>query len=327
MLKVLVTGAAGFIGSFVCHKLLDLGHEVVAVDNLNNYYKRSLKKARLKLLTPHHEFNFYQANIANRNAILQLADKHSDISVIVHLAAQAGVRYSLENPYAYVESNLMGQVVVSELARNLAQLDHFVYASSSSVYGGNEKLPFSERDDVNAPVSLYAATKRADELIGHCYSHLYNIPSTGLRFFTVYGPWGRPDMAYFLFTKAILEGEPITVFDDGNMQRDFTYIDDIIDGIMAVMGKPPAKSGKNPAHRVFNLGNNKPVKLLDFISQIEESLGKKAKKIFKPRPAGDVPVTYADISQSEQIFNFSPKTSIEEGIPKFVQWYKEYYKV
>jgi UDP-glucuronate 4-epimerase len=325
-MKVLVTGAAGFIGFHTCNALLDSGAEIIGVDNLNDYYDVQLKRDRLAKLNPHHDFNFYQANIANKNAILQLADKHPDITHIVHLAAQAGVRYSLENPYSYVESNVMGQVVMSELARSLPMLEHFVYASSSSVYGGNTKLPFSVEDSVDHPVSLYAATKKADELIGHTYSHLYGIPSTGLRFFTVYGPWGRPDMAYFMFAKAILANKPIRVFDNGNMQRDFTYIDDIVSGILATMKNPPkAEEGKAP-HRVLNLGNNKSEKLMDFIEVIEDALGKKAEKIFEPRPAGDVPATFADIENTTKLIGYKPTTSIDVGLPKFIEWYLDYYK-
>ena len=333
-MKILITGVAGFIGFHTAKSLLSEGHQIVGIDNLNDYYDVELKKSRLNLLKEtvrngtgnENDFSFYHDNIADQKALDNILDDHDDIEIIIHLAAQAGVRYSLENPHAYVESNLMGHVCVLELARKIKGLKHLLYASSSSVYGGNTKLPFSVEDDVSKPVSLYAATKRADELMSYTYSHLYKIPQTGLRFFTVYGAWGRPDMAYFSFTKAILENRPISVFNDGNMERDFTYIDDIVDGIKSIMSTvPESDSENNVPHRVYNLGNHKSENLVKFIEVIEESLGQKAEKIYKPLPKGDVIATYADIKESQRIFNFSPKTSIEEGIPKFVEWYKEYY--
>jgi len=332
-MKILITGVAGFIGFHTAKSLLAEGQSIIGIDNLNDYYDVSLKHSRLNILKDiskkqgDKNFTFYQANIADSKALDKIIEEHENIEIIIHLAAQAGVRYSLENPYAYVESNLMGHVCMLELSRKIKRLRHFVYASSSSVYGGNTKLPFSVEDDVNSPVSLYAATKRADELMSFTYSHLYKIPQTGLRFFTVYGPWGRPDMAYFSFTKAILENKPINVFNNGKMERDFTYIDDIIDGIKSVMNMPPESNEDNVPHSVYNLGNHKSENLVKFIEVIEDSLGKKADKIFKPIPKGDVVATYADIEESNRVFNFLPKTYIEEGIPKFVEWYKEYYKI
>jgi UDP-glucuronate 4-epimerase len=349
-MAIIVTGAAGFIGHNCALALLAQGHEVIGLDNVNDYYDPSLKEARLKRFEGQKGFTFHRVNIADREAIDTIFKQHEgSITHVLHLAAQAGVRYSLVNPYAYVESNLMGQVVLLEAARKLPKLEHFAYASSSSVYGGNDKLPFSIHDPVNTPVSLYAATKRADELMTHTFSHVYRLPATGLRFFTVYGPWGRPDMAYFSFTQAILANKPITVFDNGEMYRDFTWIDDIVSGTLAALFTPPggslntpaaaqddnlaasrSRSGddiKSPPHRVFNLGNHKSEKLMDFIHIIEDALGKKAIIEFKPRPPGDVPATYADISDSTRELGFHPTTPISVGIPKFVEWYKGYYGV
>jgi UDP-glucuronate 4-epimerase len=264
-------------------------------------------------------------DIADRTAMAALAGAHPEITRIVNLAAQPGVRYSLENPRAYVDTNVVGFLEILELARHLKRLDHLVYASSSSVYGGNTKLPFAIEDPVDAPLSLYAATKKADELMGHCYGHLYRLPATGLRFFTVYGPWGRPDMSAFIFTKAILAGEPIPVFNNGDMKRDFTYVDDIVSGVVACLDRPPADDGKTPPHRVYNIGNHKSEELLRFIRVIEQACGREAKLEFKPMQAGDVPETFADIEATERDFGFVPTTAIDEGIPRFVEWYRDYY--
>jgi UDP-glucuronate 4-epimerase len=324
-MSVVVTGAAGFIGYHLSATLLDQGEEVVGIDNLNDYYDVALKEARLAQLIDRPGFTFHRLNIADREAMFGALENNSNVTQIVHLAAQAGVRYSLENPYAYIEANVMGQVVILELCRTLPNLAHLVYASSSSVYGGNKDLPFSEDDRVDHPVSLYAATKKADELMGHVYAHLHGMPMTGLRFFTVYGPWGRPDMAAYIFTKALFEGLPIQLFNFGDMRRDFTYVDDIVDGIMRVMGKPPvAEAGKAP-HRIYNIGNNNPEDLTQYIKLLEEATGKTA--ILEPAPMqpGDVQETYADISSIERDFGFRPQTLIEEGIPRFVRWYRDYH--
>lgn len=323
-MKVLLTGAAGFIGYHVAQALLARGDEVVGIDNLNAYYEVSLKEARLANLAAKPGFKFERLDIADREAMLALPAKHAGITHVIHLAAQAGVRHSLIDPYTYVSSNVMGQVILLELARQLQTLEHFVYASSSSVYGGNTKLPFSIDDETEQPNSLYAATKKADELIGHTYAHLYAIPATGLRFFTVYGPWGRPDMAAFLFTKAILAGEPIKVFNNGEMWRDFTYIDDIVAGILAATARKPTKK---PPHAIYNLGNHRSEKLTDFIATLESALGRKAQIKFEPMQPGDVARTYADIEASRRDLGFDPKTPIAEGIPRFVAWYKEHYRI
>ena len=322
MAKILVTGAAGFIGAAVCQALLARGDEVLGLDNLNAYYDVGLKEARLARLVSQKNFAFRKADIADKDAILALADQ--GISGIIHLAAQPGVRYSLENPFAYVTANVMGQAVMLELARALPSLKHFVYASSSSVYGANKKTPFAVGDAVEHPNSLYAATKRTDELFGHTYAHLYGIPCTGLRFFTVYGPWGRPDMAPMLFAKAITAGEPIKVFNHGEMWRDFTYIDDIVAGVLKALDRPAAGT---PPHALYNLGNNKSEKLTDFIAEIEKALGKKAEKIMAPMQPGDVPATYADIEASTRDLGFAPTTPISSGIPKFIAWFRDYYGV
>jgi UDP-glucuronate 4-epimerase len=320
MATILVTGAAGFIGSHVCHALLARGDAVIGIDNINDYYDVALKEARLATLTPKPNFGFHKIDIADRDAVLAL--KSESITGIVHLAAQPGVRYSLENPYAYVTANVMGQVTMLELARSLPGLVHFVYASSSSVYGANTKTPFAVGDAVDHPNSLYAATKRADELFGHTYAHLYGIPSTGLRFFTVYGPWGRPDMAPILFARAIAAGEPIRVFNHGEMWRDFTYIDDIVDGVLRALDRPAPGS---PPHALYNLGNNKSEKLMDFIAAIEAAMGRKAVMTMEPMQPGDVPSTYADIAASTRDLGFKPTTPISIGIPKFVDWFRRYY--
>ncbi len=322
-MRVLVTGAAGFIGFHVAKALLDRGEEVIGVDNMNDYYEVSLKQARLDRLLPFKKFSFKKENIANRDAILPLASQ--GLTHIIHLAAQAGVRYSLENPFAYADSNLTGHLVLMELARRTPGLKHFVYASSSSVYGGNTKIPFAVGDAVERPVSLYAATKRADELMSYTYAHLFRMPATGLRFFTVYGPWGRPDMAAYIFTSRILEGKPIKVFNNGNMRRDFTYIDDIVSGVLAALGKPPQAQEPNPPFALYNLGNSKAEKLPDFIAAIEKALGKKAIIDFQPLQPGDVIETFADISASTRDLGFNPETGIEQGIPKFTAWYGDYH--
>ena len=325
-MTILLTGAAGFIGFHVTKALLASGENVAGIDNLNDYYDVNLKKARLKQLKANNNFQFYKLNIADRKSILSLGKKIKDITHIVHLAAQAGVRYSLINPYAYVETNVMGHTVMLELARALPDLKHFVYASSSSVYGGNTKTPFAVEDPVEKPISLYAATKRADELMSWTYGHLYGIPCTGLRFFTVYGPWGRPDMAAYLFTKNILANQPIKIFNQGNMRRDFTYIDDIVSGVLAALNKTPHATADTPPVRVYNLGNSHTENLMDYVSTIEEALGKKAQYDFQPLQPGDVPETFADITASVRDLGYHPRTNIREGIPKFIEWYKKYHR-
>jgi UDP-glucuronate 4-epimerase len=326
MKTILVTGAAGFIGFHVSRALLARGDRVIGFDNLNPYYDVRLKEARLEQLSGHPNFEFRKGSVSDRAAVDDLVDSFPEVSGVVHLAAQAGVRYSLENPYAYVDANVMGQVVMIEAARRWRMLDHFVYASSSSVYGGNETLPFSVDDRVDTPVSLYAASKRAGELIAHTYSHLYRIPTTGLRFFTVYGPWGRPDMAAFLFADAISAGRPIRVFNNGRMRRDFTFIDDIVKGTVAALDLPPPTDGNAPPFRVYNLGNSRTEELSEFIDVLEAALGKKATRQYEPMQPGDVPATYADIEASRRDLGFDPRTPITEGLPKFVEWYKEFRK-
>ncbi|WP_298432740.1 NAD-dependent epimerase [Geobacter sp.] len=335
MRTVLVTGAAGFIGFHLATRLLQQGDRVVGLDNLNDYYDVNLKLDRLKLLERDERFRFVKGDLADREAIEQLfATERFD--VVVNLAAQAGVRYSITNPHAYVESNLVGFVNILEGCRHHG-VKHLVYASSSSVYGANTTMPFSVHHNVDHPVSLYAATKKANELMAHTYSSLYGLPTTGLRFFTVYGPWGRPDMALFLFTRAILDGRPIDVYNHGKMQRDFTYIDDIIDGVTRVMGRIPAPdaawSGSSPdpgtsyaPYRIYNIGNNSPVELMTFIETIERCLGMTARKNLLPIQPGDVPATCADVDDLMRDVGFRPATSIEEGIGRFVAWYREYYK-
>jgi UDP-glucuronate 4-epimerase len=329
-MTTLVTGAAGFIGFHVSDVLLGRGEAVLGIDNINDYYDVKLKEARLARLSGHKEFVFERLDIADRSGVADLIRKRPDIDRIVHLAAQAGVRYSLINPYAYAESNLVGHLNILELARGIRDFKHLVYASSSSVYGGNTKLPFSVEDKVDRPVSLYAATKAADELMSHAYSHLYGIPQTGLRFFTVYGPWGRPDMAYYDFTRAIFAGEPIKVFNNGDMKRDFTWIGDVVAGVIAALDHPPAKNGganAGPPYRLYNIGNHRAENLLDFIAAIEAACDKKAVIEFAPMQPGDVKETYADIAAIERDLGFQPTTPIGEGIPRFVRWYRDYYKV
>jgi len=328
-MSVLVTGAAGFIGFHVSQALLARGDAVVGVDNLNTYYDVALKRARLAELAPLAGFIFHQADISARAAIAAIVGRHPEIDRVVHLAAQAGVRHSLENPYAYIEANVMGQVVMLEAVRRLPRVASFVYASSSSVYGGNTKQPSSIDDRVDTPVSLYAATKRADELITHAYCHLYGIPATGLRFFTVYGPWGRPDMAAYLFADAITNGRPIRVFNHGQMARDFTYIDDIAAGTLAALDRPPTigASTGGAKCRVYNLGNHRPEKLLDFIAVLETALGRKAEKELLPMEPGDVASSFADIEASRRDLGYEPKTPIAIGLPRFVAWYRSYHGI
>lgn len=323
-MTVLVTGAAGFIGFHVSEALLARGERVVGIDNLNNYYDTRLKDARLARLSEQSGFSFMRLDIADREGIELLARTRTDIDRIVHLAAQAGVRYSIKNPQAYVESNLVGHLNILELARGIKDLKHMVYASSSSVYGGNTKLPFAIEDKIDRPVSLYAATKAADELMSHSYSHLYGIPQTGLRFFTVYGPWGRPDMAYYDFTRAIFAGETIKVFNNGDMKRDFTWIGDVVAGVVAALDKPPSGT---PPYKLYNIGNNNAENLLDFIAVIEKACGKKAVTELAPMQPGDVKATYANIDAITRDLGFKPTTPISEGIPRFVAWYREYHKV
>jgi UDP-glucuronate 4-epimerase len=336
-MNVLVTGAAGFIGFFVTQRLLERGDTVIGVDNLNDYYEVSLKQARLAQIQIHpkaQNFQFIQEDIADTQSLLAMFSQYQPQRV-VHLAAQAGVRYSLQNPHAYSQSNLVAFTNILEACRH-NQVEHLVYASSSSVYGGNTKMPFSEQDSVDHPVSLYAASKKANELMAHTYSHLYGIPTTGLRFFTVYGPWGRPDMSPFLFADAILKDRPIKVFNHGDMMRDFTYIDDIVEGVIRVLDKPASADATfdaekpNPAtsyvpYRIFNIGNSQPEKLLDFIGYIEQAIGVEAKKEFLPMQAGDVKATYADTRALEDWVGFKPNTSLNVGVQRFVDWYRQYY--
>ncbi|BCA80071.1 NAD-dependent epimerase [Desulfuromonas sp. AOP6] len=334
--RFLVTGAAGFIGSHVCQRLLARGDEVVGLDNLNDYYEVQLKKDRLAQLEGRSGFRFVRQDVADRAAMAALfAGERFDC--VIHLAAQAGVRYSLENPHAYVDSNLVGFMNILEGCRH-SQVGHLVYASSSSVYGANTRMPFSVHDNVDHPVSLYAASKKANELMAHTYAHLYGLPCTGLRFFTVYGPWGRPDMALFLFTRAILAGRPIDVYNHGKMRRDFTYVDDIVEGVVRTADhvaqphpewdsdRPDPGTSRAP-YRIYNIGNNQPVELLHLIEVLETSLGKKAEKILLPLQPGDVPATYADVDALVQDVGFKPATSIEEGVEHFVRWYRHYYNV
>jgi UDP-glucuronate 4-epimerase len=331
---ILVTGAAGFIGFHLCQRLLDQGEAIVGIDNLNDYYDVSLKQARLAQLEGRSQFQFQKLDVSDRQALAELFEQHRPERV-VHLAAQAGVRYSLINPYAYGDSNLTGFLNVLEGCRH-GQVKHLVYASSSSVYGANTQVPFSVHDNVDHPISLYAATKKANELMAHSYSHLYGLPVTGLRFFTVYGPWGRPDMALFLFTKAILDGKPINIFNHGKMKRDFTYIDDIVTGVILTLhripepdpqwsGSQPDPGSSSAPYRIYNIGNNQPVELMHFIHVLEQSLGVEAKKNLLPLQQGDLPATYADIDDLEADVGFRPETPIEVGIPRFVDWYRRYF--
>lgn len=321
----LVTGVAGFIGFSVARALLDAGEAVIGIDIVNDYYDVHLKEARLGLLANYHDFVFYRRDIADIGLVDFIKGRHPDIIGIIHLAAQAGVRYSLINPYAYVQSNLQGQVVMLELARALPKLHNFVYASSSSVYGANKNAPFSVDHAVDRPISLYAATKRADELMTYTYSHLFKIPAVGLRFFTVYGPWGRPDMAVYLFTDAILADQPINVFNDGQMWRDFTYIDDIVAGVRAASLRPPPPDADGVPHAVYNLGNHRPEKLTDMIAIIEAALGQKAQINYRPLQPGDVISTCADITSAQHNLGYEPTVSLTEGLPRFIRWFREFY--
>jgi UDP-glucuronate 4-epimerase len=335
-MKILITGAAGFIGHFLALRLLNRGDAVVGIDNLNDYYEVSLKEARLAKLQTHQAFTFVKEDIADRKAMESVFAAHK-LDVVVNLAAQAGVRYSITNPYAYIEANINGFMNILEGCRQ-AKVGNLLFASSSSVYGANTALPFAESNTVDHPVALYAATKKANELMAHSYASLYRLPCTGLRFFTVYGPWGRPDMALFLFTKSILAGKPIDVFNNGNMVRDFTFVDDIVEGVLRLVDQPatpdPAWSGDtpNPAtsyapYRLYNIGNSEPVQLMRYISAIEAALGMKAQMNMMPMQAGDVRATAADVSRLSHDTGFSPNTSVEDGVARFVEWYRAYYKV
>jgi UDP-glucuronate 4-epimerase len=335
-MRILVTGSAGFIGFHVTNRLLDEGHEVFSVDNLNNYYDPALKENRLAQLRQRPGFHFQKLDLADRPRTAELF-RSIRAQRVIHLAAQAGVRYSLTNPHAYIDSNLVAFTNVLEACRHQA-VEHLTYASSSSVYGANTRMPFSVHDNVDHPVSLYAATKKANELMAHSYSHLHGLPTTGLRFFTVYGPWGRPDMALFLFTKAILSGQPIEVFNEGRMKRDFTYVDDIVEGILRVSncvatpnshwnGDQPDPGTSKAPYRIYNIGNHHPVELLYLIEVLEDCLGKKANKLLLPMQPGDVPATFADVTDLTRDVGFRPSTSIEEGVGRFVDWYLDYYKV
>ncbi|MGB1547412.1 MAG: NAD-dependent epimerase/dehydratase family protein [Alphaproteobacteria bacterium] len=322
-MAILLTGAAGFIGFHVATALLQRGEEVIGIDNLNSYYDVNLKKARLAELEKQKGFTFAKLDIAEEKPMLAFGEGLQGVDRILHLAAQAGVRYSFENPEAYIASNVDGQLHLLEIARRMKGLKHFVYASSSSVYGGNTKLPFSVKDAVEKPISLYAATKRAGELMAITYSHLHDLPATGLRFFTVYGPWGRPDMSAFIFARLISEGKPIPVFNNGEMKRDFTYIDDIVQGVLAALDHSPGEG----AHRLYNLGNHRSEPLMRFIELIEKALGKKAEIDFQPMQQGDVKETYADIAESERDLGFHPSTTIDEGIPRFIAWFRDYHRL
>jgi UDP-glucuronate 4-epimerase len=326
-MKYLVTGAAGFIGNFVSERLCEIGHEVIGLDNLNDYYDPKLKLARLERLTQFDKFTFVKLDLSERDEMASLFSEQK-FDRVIHLAAQAGVRYSIENPFAYIDSNIVGMTTILEGCRH-NKVQHLVYASSSSVYGANKKIPFSTGDLVDHPVSLYAATKKSNELMAHTYSHLYNIPTTGLRFFTVYGPWGRPDMAPFLFTDSIANDREIKVFNNGKMQRDFTYIDDIVEGIIRIQDVVPIVNKRqsldgNPLYRIYNIGNSKPVELEKFIGCIEKALNKKAVKKYLPMQDGDVVRTYADVSGLEDEIDFKPNTELQHGINKFVEWFKSY---
>jgi UDP-glucuronate 4-epimerase len=326
-MAILVTGAAGFVGLHVSKALVARGERVVGVDNLNTYYDPALKQARLSMLERLEGFTFVRADIADVDAMTRLAGQHgADITGVVHLAAQAGVRYSLLKPYEYVRSNLEGHMVILETCRHhLPALRHLVYASSSSVYGGNTKVPFAVADRVDTPVSLYAATKRADEILSHAYTHLYGFPQTGLRFFTVYGAWGRPDMAYYSFTDAIAAGRPITLFNHGRMRRDFTYIDDIVDGVLAALDRPPRDPEGRALHKIYNLGNNQPVELERFVTVLEEAMGTKAERRYAEMQPGDVVETFADIEATVRDLDWRPRTPIEEGLKRFVAWHRDYH--
>ena len=319
----LITGGAGFIGFFLSKSLLEQGARVIGFDNMNDYYEVSLKEARLTVLKEFDGYTFVKGDLADKETVLALYEEYHP-QIVVNLGAQAGVRYSIDNPDAYMQSNVMGFFHILEGCRAYP-VEHLVYASSSSVYGANDKIPFSTKDRVDWPVSLYAATKKSNELMAHAYSKLYKIPVTGLRFFTVYGPFGRPDMAYFKFAKKIMAGEPIQIYNNGDMYRDFTYIDDIVQGVENLLCSPPVLNEKGAAYRIYNIGNNKPERLMDYIAVLEKCLGKEAKKEYLPMQPGDVPRTYADVTELMEDFGFKPDTSIEEGLSRFAEWFKEYY--
>ena len=321
----LVTGGAGFIGFHLSKSLLDKGAVVIGFDNLNDYYDVQLKKDRLAILNEYENYIFVKGDLSDKSDVFRLFQDYAP-QIVVHLGAQAGVRYSIDNPDVYMMSNMMGFFHILEGCRHFP-MEHLVYASSSSVYGGNEKVPFSTQDRVDEPVSLYAATKKSNELMAHAYSKLYHIPVTGLRFFTVYGPYGRPDMAYYKFTRKILAGEPIQIYNNGDMYRDFTYIDDIVQGIENILCNPPSQNAKGVQYKLYNIGNNKPEKLMDYIETLERCLGKTAMKEFLPMQPGDVYQTYADVTDLVQDYDFKPNTTIEEGLSRFVRWYREYYRV
>jgi len=325
MRKILITGAAGFIGFHLSKRLLEEGNEIIGFDNLNDYYDPALKDARLEILSTYEKFTFIKGDLADKQAVDSLFETYHP-EIAVNLAAQAGVRYSIENPQAYIDSNIVGFFNILEACRHYP-VKHLLYASSSSVYGNQEKTPFSTDDNVDHPISLYAATKKSNELMAFTYSHLYGIPATGLRFFTVYGPFGRPDMAYFGFTNKIMKGESIKIFNNGDMYRDFTYVDDIVEGICNMLENPPKEDKNGDRHKVYNIGNNKPEKLMYFIETLEKCIGKEAKKEFLPMQAGDVYQTYADVSELMKDFDFKPSTTIEEGLSKFAAWYKEFYQI
>lgn len=321
--KILVTGAAGFIGFHLSRRILEEGGEVIGFDNLNDYYEVSLKESRLEILNKYDKFTFIKGNLADREAVNTLFKTYNP-DIVVNLAAQAGVRYSIDNPDSYIESNIIGFYNILEACRH-HKIEHLIYASSSSVYGNQKKTPFSTDDNVDHPISLYAATKKSNELMAFTYSHLYKFPSTGLRFFTVYGPYGRPDMAYFSFTKRILNGEKIKIFNNGDMYRDFTYVDDIVQGIMNMLLNPPAPDGNGDRAKVYNIGNNNPEKLMYFIETLEKAIGKTAEKEYLPMQPGDVYQTYADVTELQRDFDFKPSTTIEDGLNRFAKWYFEYY--
>lgn len=318
-----VTGGAGFIGFFLSKSLLDKGARVIGLDNMNDYYEVSLKEARLDILSKYDNYTFIKGDLADKEAIFKVFEEYKP-EIVVNLGAQAGVRYSIDNPDVYMQSNMVGFLNILEGCRHYP-VEHLVYASSSSVYGANDKIPFSTSDKVDRPVSLYAATKKSNELMAHAYSKLYKIPLTGLRFFTVYGPMGRPDMAYFKFAKKIMNGEPIQIYNNGDMYRDFTYVDDIVKGIENLLCNPPAEDVNGALYKIYNIGNNKPEKLMDYIATLEKCLGKEAKKEFYPMQPGDVYQTYADVTDLMEDFGFKPSTTIEEGLSKFAEWFKEYY--
>jgi UDP-glucuronate 4-epimerase len=322
--KILLTGAAGFIGSHVAHALLDRGESVVGADNLNTYYDVGLKRARLERLEARSGFTFAEMDVSDREAMSAIAAVHPEIEAVVHLAAQAGVRHSMVDPYAYVQANVMGHLVVLEAARRFSRLRHVVYASTSSVYGANRVLPFRETDRVDTPLSVYAATKRADELMSHAYGHLFGLPQTGLRFFTVYGPWGRPDMAYYSFAQAIVAGEPITLYDDGRLKRDFTYVDDIVRGVIGTLDKPP---GPDAPTRVLNIGNHRSEFVGTLVTLLEQGLGRKAIIRSAPRPAADVEETFASVEAIGSLTGFAPHVSLGEGVPRFVAWFRAWHGV